>query len=71
MSRVSQGQSRPPAKTQGSALPSDPGPRAPAQTLTGLGVGGQVLSLSPSPRVTWPLQLPLLLWVSLSVNWDQ
>ena len=34
MSRVSQGQTRPPAKTQGSALPSDPGPRAPAQTLT-------------------------------------
>ena len=39
--------------------------------LAGLGVGDQVLSLSPSPRVTWPLQLLLLLWVSLSVNWDQ
>lgn len=44
MSRVSEGQSRLPAKELGSALPSGPASQAPAQTLTrGVGSGWAVL----------------------------
>lgn len=59
MSRVSQGQSRPSAKTQGSPSPSDPDPLGasaipdPRRVDPAGWAWGQVLSHSPSPRVTW------------------